>query len=257
MRHYQIRVAELTTKVGSLQHHVNTLSKQREALNEQKIRLDEAAKQIKNYPFTEGASYATELRSAEGECNQAVGQLIELESHHKRLQIQHAEAVTKAAAASAAVRWLNDLEVVKTVFGRDNLQTELAKVFFNTINTNWNQVLADMDLPFSVAFTDDMDIRLEFENNRNASILDASGGQQTCAALALMLAVNRTFAHEVGFLILDEPTYGVDQDHINNVISVLTKAGEFAENTGLQILVITHEPKIAQAFEHSYVLEAQ
>jgi DNA repair exonuclease SbcCD ATPase subunit len=83
-----------------------------------------------------------------------------------------------------------------------------------------------------------------------AYIEELSGGERCCASLSFLVAVNRQFAGRVGFLVLDEPTYGLDADHINTLAKLFLEIQKYATSTGLQIIVVTHEERLKLGFSN-------
>jgi len=69
--------------------------------------------------------------------------------------------------------------------------------------------------------------------------------------IAFRFAVYRLFASELGFMVLDEPTTMLDADHVDSVLDVLQSVRRHAHNTGMQLIVITHEPQLEMAFDQT------
>jgi DNA repair exonuclease SbcCD ATPase subunit len=61
------------------------------------------------------------------------------------------------------------------------------------------------------------------------------------------LSLNISFAHEVGFLCLDEPTTGLDADRKTALRQTLLGLRELCGSRGLQCVVVTHERGLASA----------
>ena len=61
------------------------------------------------------------------------------------------------------------------------------------------------------------------------------GGHQTLLSLALRLAILREGKH-TSLLILDEPTYGVDQENLPQLMSHISEAAKQVS----QVLLVTH-----------------
>ena len=53
-----------------------------------------------------------------------------------------------------------------------------------------------------------------------------SGGQQVVLAFCLRLALNFTYAADLGFLALDEPTAHPDRRHVRGVAPALDSCGD-------------------------------
>jgi len=161
---------------------------------------------------------------------------------------------TRKDKAKSLVKYRSVINDVCSWFHRDRYPAAVARYYLTTLNTAWNDMLETLDVPFSAQILSDLDICLCFNDNPSAFVEDASGGQATCLSLALMLASNRLFAPDTGLLILDEPTYGADAEHVEAIADVLRQAQSYAKSTGMQIIVVTHEPALKSGFDHVITL---
>jgi DNA repair exonuclease SbcCD ATPase subunit len=59
------------------------------------------------------------------------------------------------------------------------------------------------------------------------------------------VAVNATFARDLGLLALDEPTAGLDVDSLEYFKSALSRLQELSRSAGLQVLLVTHDSGLA------------
>lgn len=73
-----------------------------------------------------------------------------------------------------------------------------------------------------------------------------SGGQQTRAALA------RALAHDPEVLLADEPTGNLDVDSEQEIMQLLI---EINRSRGTTIVMVTHNPELAAAANHHYVMD--
>ncbi len=106
------------------------------------------------------------------------------------------------------------------------------------------RVSPDADLTFTALFTD----------GRRQTADRLSGGQKVVLALAFRLAVNLLFAENVGMLVLDEPTAWLDEQNIRGFEPVLSRLKAFSASRGLQIIMVTHEQKLAPLFDRTIQL---
>jgi len=79
-----------------------------------------------------------------------------------------------------------------------------------------------------------------------------SGGQKAKAALALHLALVRQFSR-AGLLILDEPTYGLDEDARGRLAQALVEAQRAVDFE--QLIVVSHDDAFDGLVEHAVRLE--
>lgn len=66
-----------------------------------------------------------------------------------------------------------------------------------------------------------------------------SAGQLNCVALAIFLSLSEISQHKIGFIMLDDPSQSLDEEHINELSEVLS---EFSENR--QVIISTQEGKL-------------
>jgi DNA repair exonuclease SbcCD ATPase subunit len=68
--------------------------------------------------------------------------------------------------------------------------------------------------------------------------------------LAFRFAVYDLFTSTLGVLIIDEPTAYLDEENIDNVFKLLESVKEYSKASGLQVIVISHEPRLMPVFDH-------
>ena len=71
-----------------------------------------------------------------------------------------------------------------------------------------------------------------------------SGGEAVVLAVSFRLATYCLFAGRVGLLTLDEPTVYLDDKHISQFCTLLSRVKEIATGMNLQIFVSTHEQSV-------------
>lgn len=150
------------------------------------------------------------------------------------------------------VALLND---AKAIFHRSAYPTVASAQYLHSLNVHWNDILSNLSVPFSVNVVEDLSIYLQGADN-NINVDAASGGQKACLSIAFLLAVNKLFTSNIGFMLLDEPTYGLDEDHIIKLVDLLLyDINKFASNSNIQIFVVTHEDKFKDSFDKKIVLQ--
>jgi DNA repair exonuclease SbcCD ATPase subunit len=68
-------------------------------------------------------------------------------------------------------------------------------------------------------------------------------------AAARHLAVNEFLFGSHGFLALDEPTVGLEDASIDGLCDVLASLSQSARSSGRQIIIITHDKRLARIFD--------
>jgi DNA repair exonuclease SbcCD ATPase subunit len=165
------------------------------------------------------------------------------------------EAIISMSAKAVAVEKYRELcSQAQGVLHRDNYPATVARQHFRMINAGWNPILQLMDVRYGVQIADDASIKVRFPEQETV-IEDLSGGEKCCASVSFQLQVNRQFARDVGFLCLDEPTYGLDAEHLDRMLDLLQHVQQYADSAGMQILIVTHEQRLKDGFKK--VIELQ
>jgi DNA repair exonuclease SbcCD ATPase subunit len=67
--------------------------------------------------------------------------------------------------------------------------------------------------------------------------------------------VNALFADQMGVMILDEPTDGLDRDNRRLAADVFTCLGDVAKKRGYQVVVVTHDDILRRCFDQVLTLD--
>lgn len=149
------------------------------------------------------------------------------------------------------------LTEVRSIFHRNEAPRIVSYTYVEAMLSKVNDALDLFDAPFRV----EMDENLGF----NARFLDGvryqpdkrlSIGERIVLALAFRITVNSTFAGQVGMLVMDEPTAGLDEHNLGSLPNALERLRELSHSHGLQVLFVTHEPRIAHHFDNTSELSA-
>ena len=141
----------------------------------------------------------------------------------------------------------------------ENSQEHLRKVLVDNINQTLEVIW-----PKVYPYGDYLSARLRAENDYVLEVLTLgkewirvegllSGGERTCAALSIRVAIALSLTKKLGLLILDEPTHNLDIKTISMLSSILDKElPELVE----QIFIITHDQKLLETSNSSkYIIE--
>jgi DNA repair exonuclease SbcCD ATPase subunit len=192
---------------------------------------------------------------ATGELNQMRGQLQQMESTAAMIKEQLDRLLVRRARAANVKSFLSLVEGARESLHPDAYPAEVARIYLQQLNQGWGQMLSVLDVKFAAEINATLDVVLKYPGG-DFFVEEASGGEACCASLSFLMAVNRMFASQVGLIVLDEPTYGVDSDHIDRVAELFRQAQNYTDSTGTQILVVTHEDRLRGAFNHVVQLES-
>ena len=118
-------------------------------------------------------------------------------------------------------------------------------------------MLVEFESPFRVEVGEDLSFIAVKPDGRREKAERLSGGQKMLLALAFRFAVNKLLAGDVGMMILDEPTAGVDRTNVDNMTDILRRLSSYTKDKGRQIMIITHDETLERAFDQTIYIGKQ
>ena len=171
----------------------------------------------------------------------------------RRAAVAAAPLVARADRAAA----LSDhLSRARDVFHRQALPAVLAARFLSAVVGDLNDLLFRFDAGFSVTVAADLRFVATLPSGAVQPADRLSWGQQAVLAIAFRVAVNATYAGDLGVLSLDEPTAGLDERNLRGVETALGRLRELSASQGLQVLLVTHEKGLDHLFDQVIQLPA-
>ncbi|MGB9591658.1 MAG: AAA family ATPase, partial [Candidatus Kryptoniota bacterium] len=138
---------------------------------------------------------------------------------------------------------LQVIQHVRAVFHSEAVPKILTKRFLNALNSVINNYLDILHVNYSATFQEDGSCLITYKTGKKINEKQISFGEQLMLALSLYLSLN-TLKRSLKLLILDEPTIGLDDDHVERVPSLLLN---LLREPSLQIICATHEKKLLRA----------
>jgi len=163
----------------------------------------------------------------------------------KKIVILEAEIDAKKTMRKELIdikkEYRNEMEIANN----SRLMSDIFKKIYPAILSNrtlniiqrTNNILSQMPSQsgqFSIQITDDFEIIIQHKNEER-KLFTLSGGETTGLAFALRVALSQEIAN-CGFLVLDEPTDGVDRERKQIMAKILASQKEVN-----QLLVISHD----------------
>jgi exonuclease SbcC len=139
-------------------------------------------------------------------------------------------------------------ERAKTLLHRDNLPNLVGQAYMKAINTHLAHYLEAFDVPFRARMMEDNSMVCNF-GDTEVPAGRLSGGQRVALGLTWRFAVYNLFVNNLGLLILDEPTVYLDKERIDSVYRLLEQVKTYSKAADLQLLVVTHEERLAGVFD--------
>lgn len=176
------------------------------------------------------------------------------EQRLKELNEDLTQSMAIASKMKKIGQWTEKLESVRAVLHRDALPKMLSDHYLSALEEEVNDTLEELNAAFRIKRGEDLNLRAVFPDGRDVQVQRLSGAEKAICSIALRVVVNSTFAGEVGLLCLDEPTDGLDSDNLKCLETALGRLKQLSQNLGLQVLLVTHEHRLAPLFDHTITL---
>jgi DNA repair exonuclease SbcCD ATPase subunit len=164
-------------------------------------------------------------------------------------QLQEFEQVVERTAATRAAK--EHLAAVRQVFHHDEAPRLVSYTYVEQMLEEVNDVLEIFDAPYRVVMDENLGFVANFlDGVRRQPDRRLSVGERIVLAMAFRITVNSTFASQVGMLVLDEPTAGLDEHNLGCLPRAIDRLKELSESRGLQVFFVTHEPRITAIFDN-------
>lgn len=154
----------------------------------------------------------------------------------------------RLARGKRARQFARTLNQVKEVFHRQALPQVVAQENLEDMEDDINAVLDMFGSPFWVETSEDLSFDVHHPGHPPQSALRLSGGQKSVLAVGFRTAISTLFGSEIGMMVLDEPTAGMDDANVGFLAEALARFA--AEVRGKrQVIMITHAGSLRPAFD--------
>jgi DNA repair exonuclease SbcCD ATPase subunit len=141
------------------------------------------------------------------------------------------------------------MDKLRQIFHRNELPRVVSYTNLEDMQEKINETLELFDAPFRVYPTEGLGFEAHFGDGRRIVDRRLSVGERIVLAIAIRITINSTFANELGVLIMDEPTAGLDEHNLGCLPQALEQLRVLSESQGMQVLFVTHEPRISHLFD--------
>jgi len=148
-------------------------------------------------------------------------------------------------------KWIDLCRRVRDIVHVSGLPTLMMKEYAVVLNRRMQYYLDVWEAPFVMKLDDGLAFVAEFRDGLTHGASRLSGGQQIVASTSFRLAMVETFARDLGFLVLDEPSNYLDKDNIYHLQQLLLRLRELASANSRQILLVTHEASLEGFFDNT------
>lgn len=148
--------------------------------------------------------------------------------------------------------WVKVCRRVQDVLRPSKLPSLIMREFAKAVNLRIEHYLQIWQAPFTLRI--DPDDAFNFIANKDGHDMPAarlSCGEKVVVSTSFRFAMADTFASDVGLLVLDEPSAYLDKENISHLQDLLMKLKELANDTGRQIILVTHEESLLGFVDHA------
>lgn len=244
-REYLELKADIKNKNSILKNIENIktrLKRKEDLLNELNSNLEES--KYDNKKLTKMKNMLDELEEENIKNSEIIGitkgKISNISSQIEKLETDLENFTMVKKEISTMDSYINLLQELRFLYGKDGLQNELRNIskyliqkntndFFDRFNFNYSDLLIDEDFNVSLV-----------QNNQEVNVNMLSGGEKMAVALALRLGITQTISGgNINCMFLDEPTIHLDGVRVNELNGLLLNL-----NFIPQMFIVTHNPKL-------------
>jgi len=222
--------------------------------NEVKSRLDEVKKEYSKEEHEKLRDKLGELISEEsrmkGELKTLESEIFSVKKEIEELSKKEQEfrELSKAKdKLNAKYRFIKDMrEIFKISI------PEITRAYVEAVSIEANRIFCELmdDYSWELRWTEDFGIIARYRG-REIELVQMSGGEQMCAALAVRLALLKVLSN-VNTVFFDEPTQNMDESRRRNFAAQLSRIEGFK-----QIFVISHDDTFEEMVENAIKLRKE
>lgn len=191
---------------------------------------------------------ATNVAQTRGRLEGTVKSLeMSLEGAKKRL----ATLQEKQDAMAKTRRVAEYLQGIRSATHPGAIPKDRAVAYIERLNSYLGFYCRELKMPFNLVIdAEHQEMMVSIDDYLMPARHRLSDGQKTMAAWTWHLALYAMHGSKVGFIVMDEPTTGLDSDNRQRVADAIQNLNHFCTNAGLQMIMITHDMDLASVFSH-------
>jgi DNA repair exonuclease SbcCD ATPase subunit len=227
---------KIDTESVSLADRISSAEKEMRKSKVQDSSVENAKKAIERHESAgkEVATFKERVRGLQESIQEDEGELERMES-----------LVTRK---NRIIRFRRRLEHIRKVMHARCLPQRVAQRNLEDMEGTINEGLSRFGDPFWAEASTDLSFLVHFPGAPGRPAGRLSGGQKGIFAVAFRSAVISLFGAEIGMMILDEPTAGMDEENVGFLSDALSRFA--AELRGRrQVIMITHADALRPAFD--------
>ena len=168
---------------------------------------------------------------------------VSLATAQKELK-ENAEYAEKNSKRKEYVGVLNSLY---ELFHTSKFPRSLIQTYASTVSEYMNAVLSSFDFPYSAKVNESFGI--DIFNDEGLQMPSISGGQQVMVGFSLRLALHNMFVGAFPFMIVDEGSYGLNNENAKKYFEIIRSLGK--DSKIKQVIVIDHHNELSEYVDNT------
>lgn len=177
------------------------------------------------------------------------GSIREAERQLEEAKRKLAEQEERAANSGKIKQWFASCDRAVAWLKKEGLPRLVHRSILRQLTSLINTELSQYDNSFAIEVNDDLTFTAIFADGRRINSRALSGGQKTMLALSFLSAINRTFLQDIGIMVWDEPTDGLDPVNTETLYSILEQKKKLLHQRGQQLVIITFDEGMIPVFD--------
>lgn len=246
------QLVEAQRTVSELVATIRIKSESLKKLEEQILIRGNIGEQYSTAQLNDLTKFVREYRDKQQKQAEAKGALVVLQQQLEAAKEKLKTFRVEAAKAQKFRDFRTDILAARDVFHRNNLPSHLSKEALSSLAGQMNEVLDSFGATYRLCESKDGAFSVRFFDESFKGIQPdtrLSGGERSQFGLAMRIASHSLWAQDLGFMALDEPTYGFSQEDLRCVEVAIEHLRKLSTERGLQIIVITHEKSLLPLFD--------
>lgn len=194
------------------------------------------------------------IRQQEKRIAELEGKKEESERQLERLNRQFEDQCRMRDNFAGANVWFDKCEQALRWLHKDGLPRLIHASVLKDLVQVINYELRQYNEPFNVSVNEDLTFRVHFPDGTQGVSTSISGGQRYLLVLSFLMAMNRTFAQNLGIMFLDEPTAFLDEENVMFLTKILEQLKRILRSRGQQLVIVTHVETLATIADTVYSL---
>jgi DNA repair exonuclease SbcCD ATPase subunit len=165
----------------------------------------------------------------------------------KTLKQDLADSNTYTEKNNKRREYVHVLKSVYDLFHTGRFPRALIQTYSSTVTEYMNDVLLSFDFPYTAKVNETFGI--DIFNEEGLQLPAISGGQQVMVGFSLRLALHNMFVGAFPFMIIDEGSYGLNNENAKKYFEIIKTLGKSSKFK--QVIVIDHHNELTEYVDNT------